>query len=233
VRKGKEARPATPALAADLSAALRKLLLVEINDLGSSDDAALWAHRSMGRKNTLTASDAQQVEERFHAKLMTLTAPVEDHSSHEDMASAAAETSTEVTVSPHPDPNGIDKSVLTLPKPRRLRDREHLKSVMHNGCLVCGRTPSDAHHLRFTQKRALGRKVSDEFTVPLCRGHHRELHRCGDEAAWWTKLGLEPIAAARTLWLKSHPLPERTSALGTPEPATSGRNPSGRHTLID
>ena len=232
-RKGQEARPAKPALAADLSAALRQQLLTEISDLGSSDDAALWAHRSMGRKNTLTASDAQQVEERFHAKLMTLTAPVEDHSSHEDMASAAAETSTEVTVSPHPDPNGIDKSVLTLPEPRRLRDREHLKSVTHNGCLVCGRTPSDAHHLRFTQKRALGRKVSDEFTVPLCRGHHRELHRCGDEAAWWTKLGLEPIAAARTLWLKSHPLPERTSALGTPEPATSGRNPSGRHTLID
>ena len=65
---------------------------------------------------------------------------------------------------------------------------------MRNGCMVCGRMPSDAHHLRFTQKRALGRKVSDEFTVPLCRGHHRELHRCGDEAAWWTKLGLDPIA---------------------------------------
>jgi len=220
-RKGQEARPAKPALAADLSAALRQQLLTEISDLGSSDDAALWAHRSMARKNTLTAADAQQVEERFRAKLMTLTAPVEDHPSHEDLGSAAAETSTEVTASPHPDPNGIDKSVLTLPEPRRMRDREHLKSVMRNGCLVCGRTPSDAHHLRFTQKRALGRKVSDEFTVPLCRGHHRELHRCGDEAAWWTKLGLDPIAAARTLWLKSHPLPERTRALGTPEPAAS------------
>jgi hypothetical protein len=80
---------------------------------------------------------------------------------------------------------------------------------MRNGCLVCGRTPSDAHHLRFTQKRALGRKVSDEFTVPLCRGHHRELHRHGDEAAWWMKLGVDPIAAARGLWLKSHPLLER------------------------
>jgi hypothetical protein len=77
--------------------------------------------------------------------------------------------------------------------------------------LVCGRIPADAHHLRFTQKRALGRKVSDEFTVPLCRGHHRELHRHGDEAAWWARLGFDPIAVARGLWLKSHPLPERPS----------------------
>jgi ERF superfamily len=217
-RKGQEARPAKPALAADLSAALRQQLLAEISDLGSSDDAALWAHRSMGRKNTLTAADAQQVEERFRTKLITLAAPVEDHPSHEDTRSVAAETSTEVTARPAPDPNGIDKSVLTLPEPRRIRDREHLKSVMHKGCLVCGRIPSDAHHLRFTQKRALGRKVSDEFTVPLCRGHHRELHRCGDEAAWWTKLGLDPISAAQTLWLVSHPLPERTKMMDRPNP---------------
>jgi ERF superfamily len=225
--KNQEARPAKPALAADLSAALRQQLIAEISDLGSSDDAALWAHRSMGRKNTLTASDAQQVEERFRAKLMTLTGPLEDHPSHENTRFAEAEMWTEVTASPHPDLNGIDKSVLTLPEPRRVRDRGHLKSVMHNGCLVCGRTPSDAHHLRFTQKRALGRKVSDEFVVPLCRGHHRELHRHGDETAWWIKLGLDPIAAARTLWLKSHPMPERARTLGTPDTATSVGIPEG------
>ena len=81
LRKGQEARPAKPALAADLSAALRQQLLAEISDLGSSDDAALWAHRSMARKNTLTAADAQQVEEAFRAKLITSTAPVDDHPS--------------------------------------------------------------------------------------------------------------------------------------------------------
>ena len=74
-------------------------------------------------------------------------------------------------------------------------------------CLICGRQPSDAHHLRFAQSRALGRKVSDEFTVPLCRGHHRDAHRCGDEAGWWGKAGIDPIVSARTLWLKTHPLP--------------------------
>jgi ERF superfamily len=206
-RKGQEARSAKPGLAADLSASLRQQLLAEINDLHSSDDAAIWAHRSMGRKNTLTASDAQQVEERFRGKLVTLSTSVDGHPS-QALESAAAETSPGTTASLHPDRNGIDKSVLNLPEPRRIRDREHVRSIMAQPCLVCGRIPADAHHLRFTQKRALGRKVSDEFTVPLCRGHHRELHRCGDEPAWWTRLGLDPIAAARGLWLKSHPLPE-------------------------
>ena len=221
LRKGQDARPAKPALAADLSAALRQQLLAEISDLGSSDDAALWAHRSMGRKNALTADDARQVEEGFRAKLTRLTAPIDDRPSSGNTRPAVAETLTEETASLHSNSNGIDKAVLTLPEPRRIRDREHLKSVMRNGCMVCGRIPSDAHHLRFTQKRALGRKVSDEFTVPLCRGHHRELHRCGDEAAWWTKLGLDPIAAARTLWLESHPLPEGTKHMGHLDPTTS------------
>jgi hypothetical protein len=58
-RKSQEAPPTKPALAADLSATLRQQLLVEINDLASSDDAAIWAHRSMARKNALTAVDAQ------------------------------------------------------------------------------------------------------------------------------------------------------------------------------
>jgi hypothetical protein len=220
-RKSQEAPPTKPALTADLSATLRQQLLVEINDLASSDDAAIWAHRSMARKNALIAADAQQVEERFRAKLITLTAPVEERPSPEDTRSAAANAATEVTVRPHLDQNGIDKSVLTLPEPRRIRDREHVRSVRHHGCLVCGRTPSDAHHLRFTQKRALGRKVSDEFTVPLCRGHHRELHRYGDEAAWWIKLGLDPIIPARTLWLESHPLPDRMKSMGSSDPTTS------------
>jgi ERF superfamily len=94
----------------------------------------------------------------------------------------------------------IDKSVLTLSEPRRYRDRAHLEFVSSQPCLVCGRRPSDAHHLRFAQRRALGRRVSDEFAVPLCRTHHRVLHRRGDEAAWWESVQLDPIAVARRLW---------------------------------
>jgi hypothetical protein len=66
--------------------------------------------------------------------------------------------------------------------------------------VVCGRSPADAHHLRFAQPRALGRKVSDEFTVPVCRVHHRELHRHGDEAAWWERIKLDPLPIAPRLW---------------------------------
>ena len=80
---------------------------------------------------------------------------------------------------------GIDKSILTVAAPRRYRNREHLRYVAQQACLVCGRKPSDPHHLSFTQPRALGRKVSDEFAVPLCRGHHRAVHRSRDERAWW------------------------------------------------
>jgi ERF superfamily len=223
-RNVKEARPAKPALAADLSAALRQLLTAEISDLRSSDDAALWAHRSMARKNTLTVTDAQQVEEAFRAKLLSLTSPLQESSPPEGRGSIAAEASTEENSSASTRRSAIDKSVLSLGEPRRIRDLEHVRLVMRKGCLVCGRTPSDAHHLRFIQKRALGRKVSDEFTVPLCRGHHRELHRYSDEAAWWTKLGLDPVGAARMLWLESHPLPEQTKravelaiSVGTPD----------------
>jgi hypothetical protein len=57
-----------------------------------------------------------------------------------------------------------------------------------------------AHHLRFVQPRALGRKSSDEFTVPLCRTHHRAVHRVGDEQAWWQQTGIDPIKVARKLW---------------------------------
>ena len=88
----------------------------------------------------------------------------------------------------------------------RLRDKDHRAFVSRQPCLVCGRAPTDPHHLRFAQPRALGRKVSDEFTVPVCRLHHREIHRQGDEAAWWNKAGIKPLSAALTLWRQTHPL---------------------------
>jgi len=102
---------------------------------------------------------------------------------------------------------GIDKAVLAFPEPRRIRDREHVRFVAKQPCLVCGRAPSDPHHLRFAQGRALGCKVSDEFTVPLCRGHHREIHRSGDEVGWWDKARIDPTIVAREFWLRTHPLP--------------------------
>jgi hypothetical protein len=186
------------------SAALRDRLIAELKELNSPDEAADWAHRIMGSKNRLTPKDTEQVELGFQLKLSRFTPD----------GSNAPETRTRgPRRSRQP---AINKTVLALPVPRRVRDREHVKSVAKQPCLVCDRRPADAHHLRFAQPPALGRKVSDEFTVPLCRGHHREIHRYGDERAWWNKAGIDPTAAARVLWVKSNPLPNTT---GQPSPS--------------
>jgi hypothetical protein len=100
-------------------------------------------------------------------------------------------------------PGKIDESVLTISEPRRLRDKAHLKFVGSQPCLICARSPADAHHLKFTQSRAMGRKVSDEFTVPLCRTHHRDNHNFGDEVAWWERRAIDPVATARMLWIST------------------------------
>jgi DNA recombination protein Rad52 len=101
-------------------------------------------------------------------------------------------------------PNRIDKSQLAIAEPKRLRDKAHLKFVASQPCLICGRQPSDPHHLRFAQPRGIGLKVSDEFTVPLCRGHHRQLHQAGNEVTWWENLHIDALAIAKDLWRQAH-----------------------------
>jgi hypothetical protein len=97
-------------------------------------------------------------------------------------------------------PAKIDKSELIFGELRRLRDKAHLRFVASQPCLVCGRSPADAHHLKFTQPRGMGLKVSDEFTVPLCRVHHRDLHSFGNEIAWWERRSIDPVSTSRVLW---------------------------------
>ncbi len=94
----------------------------------------------------------------------------------------------------------IDKSTLPINAPRRSRDKDHLRYVASQPCLVCGRSPGHAHHVRYAQPRAMGRKVSDEWTVPLCATHHRALHTVGEEEKWWKELRVDPIAHAEQLW---------------------------------
>jgi hypothetical protein len=231
------------------SAELRDQLVGQIAEIGSADDAALWAYCNMRAKNGLSAADARQVEQAFDGKLAGFTDPTQGLSAGgqdllPDGSSSIVPQAQERTNPDAPSPVGasaphgktgdteqpprssepapaarrrqarraksidsIDKTVLSFPEPRRIRDREHVRFVAKQPCLACGRIPSDPHHLRFAQNRALGRKVSDEFTVPLCRGHHREVHRCGDELGWWLKLRIDPAPAARALWLQTHPLP--------------------------
>jgi hypothetical protein len=207
------------------SGQLRDQMLGELNAIGSEDEAAKWAHRRLPDKNKLDAIDAKHIEAVFRTKLLSFVAhhaegipdskPGADGTVTEGASADAkgngtvSESAPAETVPSQPKPklraNRIDKAVLSHPEPRRIRDRDHVRFVAQQACLICGRKPSDAHHLRFAQSRALGRKVSDEFTVPLCRGHHREVHRHGDEAAWWSSAGIEPTVSARELWLETHP----------------------------
>jgi ERF superfamily len=193
------------------SGRLRDVMLAELNEIGSEDAATKWAYRRLPEKNRLNERDAKHVEEAFRAKLLSFAIHHAEGAPEAKNGTQASNTTDgrgkkRKPATPPAPPPSVDKSVLTHPEPRRVRDREHVQFVAQQTCLVCGRQPCDAHHLRFAQGRALSRKVSDEFTVPLCRGHHRELHRQGDETAWWQKIGLDPTTAARSLWLQTHPL---------------------------
>jgi hypothetical protein len=208
---------ANPRLKKQLSVVLRDQLLKELKAINSAESAAIWARRILPAKNSLEATDARQLEEAFQARLAEFEDKV-DHNpaiSSQPISTLDAASSFGLQMPNSTRPSGtekIDETVSAHPAPRRVRDKDHVRFVANQACLICGRAPSDAHHLRFAQTRALGSKASDEFTVPLCRGHHRELHRHGDEPAWWGKTGFDPMRKARALWLQSHPLPETTDA---------------------
>src|SRR5258706_3244427 len=153
--------------------------------------------------STSTGATTQRVRRRGRprqvkaATQQTAEPPVISNPIGENSAPIQAHTETCAT------PGKIDKSVLAISELRRHRDKTHLKFVASQPCLVCGRSPADAHHLRFTQQRAMGRKVSDEFTVPLCRAHHQDNHRFGDEVAWWERRAIDPLATSRMLWMST------------------------------
>src|SRR5262245_58427426 len=230
---GRDDRKSKPAVTLDpeQSAALREKLLSELNNITSADLAATWARGVLGAKNSLTATDAKLVEDAFERRLSELpssdgAAPPNDDFPLPQIEGPQVLATTESTQPGQA--KGIDKSILAVAAPRRYRNREHLRYVAQQACLVCGRKPSDPHHLGFTQPRALGRKVSDEFAVPLCRGHHRAVHRSRDERAWWRQAGIDPIKVARRLWKETRGLGPRRSqrpALPRPHDAAASSDP--------
>jgi hypothetical protein len=223
IRRRKHIPFRRPQLNAEASANVREQLLTELKGVGELEDLDRWALRNLPTKNSLTVPDAQRVEEAFQEMAMALTtreAPAAINTSSSSLSpdqtvesDASQESdlieefsSRDVAFPPTIGSDQIDKSLLALPEPRRLRDKAHLRFVAKQPCLICGRQPCDAHHLRFAQSRGLGLKVSDEFTVPLCRGHHRELHRASEEVVWWSKFGIEPVLIACRLWSETHPV---------------------------
>jgi hypothetical protein len=188
-------------LGCEQSAILRDRLLAEIGNIASPELAASWAREALPAKNKLAALDAKRVEDAFELRLSELASSETSFPQDDAPATGEADAQEARTATMGADqPVGIDKSVLAVAAPRRYRNREHLRFVAKQPCLICGRKPSDPHHLRYLQPRALGRKASDEFAVPLCRVHHRAVHRARDERAWWQAAGIDPIQVARKLW---------------------------------
>jgi len=248
--KGSHFKPrfSVPILDPQKSAAKRDMLAAEVATLNSVDVAIEWARGNIAAKNTLTTEDAGAVEAAFRDRMQLLEfpAPIPEPPTQNSLASSPGAGSSTKSTGPDNDQSDeaqssadpqkgneqlhlrtfgearrVDKSVLTIAEPRRYRNKEHLRFVAQQACLVCGRMPSDPHHLRFAQQRALGRKVSDEFVTPLCRSHHRELHRAGDERAWWKQVGIDPVKVARKLWKK-------TRLNGRPRAAPVGAAPASR-----
>ncbi len=213
LRKEKAVRLPRTILGPEQSAALRERLLLDLDQLQSADEAADWVHKNLAAKNTLITADADLAEAGFRKRLETI-----------ELASTAREEKPQPAPTEGP-PSPIEKQFVAqiedavappvisdrasvrrrsvAAKTIRLRDKDHCKFVASQPCIVCGRTPSEAHHIRFAQPRALNRKVSDEYTVPVCRVHHRDLHGYGDEASWWAGVGIDPLPIALELWRRS------------------------------
>jgi hypothetical protein len=172
---------------------LRERLLAEIEALPSAGDATEWIGRILPLRSRLPSDDVRLIDDAFAAKRGAFGDEWESSVANSDGGLRAAdETRRTGSVARPP-----------TPKCTRIKDRDHRTYVASRPCAICGRSPSDAHHLRFAQPRALGRKVSDEFTVPLCRTHHRQLHRTGNEKAWWEESKFDPVPLAEALWMDS------------------------------
>lgn len=202
---GPTAKPAkaalnrAPLLEPARSAALREQLLSQLEALQASDALLTWAKANLPLKNTLLEADARLVEAAYQTRVDatrssdTDVEPAPDVSP-ELLSGAAAGANLALQPSLH-------EAGLAYPKePPRKRSKAHLVFVREQPCLVCQQTPCDAHHVRFAQPISLGRKVGDQFTVPLCRSHHQELHRYGNERAWWANLQITPLQVALELW---------------------------------
>lgn len=184
------------------SEGLRCRLIAELTPLCEQEALAAWARKVLPLKNQLSAMDAAMIETAFVDALTRSGGVATEPELERPNGRDGSLPSTVPTVT----------AVITLPKPVRERDRHHLRFVAKQPCLVCARTPTDAHHLKFAELRALGRKVSDRFTVPICRLHHRELHRRGDERPWWESHGIDPLPIAAALWERTHGHPAASTS---------------------
>jgi hypothetical protein len=213
-KRGRPEQSSPSDLSSDASKTIQAQLISELEQLKDPEALATWAHRVLPLKNKLSTADAQAVEAAFATRLTALeeataqSLPGGHKVNRDDLGRERAKRASE--------------EVTVIGKPVRERDRDHLRFVAAQPCLVCDRTPSDPHHIKFAEQRAMGRKVSDRFTVPICRLHHRELHRRGNERAWWQKHGIDPLDIAASLWAKTHTAPTTGLAAEMDRPGQEG-----------
>lgn len=198
--KGVLNRP--PVLPPEQSAELLERLLGELASQEGDDTLLDWARTVLPFKNTLLEADARILEVAYQKRFEEAALP-DPTSALQHLAASLGEleTGSDLRQAQVDDGSTPADPGLAFPKeaPRR-RSKAHLSFVRTQACLICKQAPADAHHLKFAQPRTLGRKVSDEFTVPLCRPHHQDLHRSGNERAWWSNMQISPLPIAKELW---------------------------------
>ena len=200
-------------LSGEASAILRDQLLAEIAGLETKDDLDAWTLRAWPKANTLAPADGDKVRQAFQAQLTQIqSTPDEGHHQPAELDPPAAKDEIR---------SRIDKSMLTLPETKRLRDKQHLRFVAKQPCLVCGREPCDPHHLRFAQSRGLGQRSATNsrsrcvgHTIANCTAPARS-RTGGRDAAW------KPLEFARRLWMTTY-LNRRTRIVSVFKAAAEG-----------
>lgn len=87
----------------------------------------------------------------------------------------------------------------------RERNENHLAFIRTLKCCLCGKPGPDPAHIRSAspiygkRETGAGEKASDKWTVPLCREHHDEQHKAGNELLWWASKGIDPFGLALAL----------------------------------
>lgn len=220
-----------PLLNRQSSAEQTARLLGRLAAIRSNDDLDVWVTTTLPLKNTLLEEDARKVEAAFREKVektslepgQTMSFGIGVQPASDQAEPPIPPTSATVSTPTHDIPPAEQDRAGQLAFPKespRKRNKTHLAFVREQPCLVCKQTPSDAHHIKFAQARALSRKVSDEFTVPLCRLHHQDLHRQGNEKGWWANMQISPLPIARELWATT------SVHNSTPSASSKGVHPS-------
>jgi hypothetical protein len=150
----------------------------------------------LGPKNTLTAHDAEHVEQTFQLKTRALTA----HTSDEPSARRKSENRPAKRRNKQRRSGVINKSLLMFPAARRTRDREHVKSVAKQACLIA----ADVLQMpTISDTRNHPHSVARSATSSMCRSAAAIIAKS-------IAVAMKPLGvSARALWLKTHRLPRQ------------------------